>query len=97
MKKNKNWIVYKSVREFGRAIGLTDAEMDLTRQKKKLILKIKATRLAKNISQTQLATMMGTKQPAIARMESGLVSEVSMDFILKALFTLELTVTIKAA
>jgi len=88
---------YKSINDFGKALGLSAIEMELIRQKKKLIEKLKTTRLKKQISQAQLAKMVGSKQPAIARMESGLVSEVSLDFLAKIALALEVVLTIKHA
>ncbi|MCM0605927.1 MAG: XRE family transcriptional regulator [Xanthomonadaceae bacterium] len=58
---------------------------------------MKTTRLSKSLSQAQLAAMLKTKQPAIERMESGHITEVRMDFLLKTLLALDLTLTIKAA
>ena|GEM_PF-964509 len=88
---------YKSVAEFGKAMGLSSIEIELVRQKKQFIQKLTATRLKKKISQAKLAEMIGSKQPAIARMESGLVSEVSLDFLAKIALALEVTLTIKQA
>jgi DNA-binding Xre family transcriptional regulator len=90
-------IRYKSVTAFGKALGLSDIEMELVRQKKQFIKKLKTTRMKKKISQVQLAEMVGSKQPAIARMESGLVAEVSLDFLAKVALALEVTLTIKHA
>jgi len=41
--------------------------------------------------------MVQTKQPAIARMESGLVSEVSFDFLAKVALVLGVSFTFKSA
>jgi ribosome-binding protein aMBF1 (putative translation factor) len=86
---------YKSVKDFGLAIGLSKFDIELIRQKKKLIGKLKVAREKQGVSQAKLATMIGSKQPAIARMESGQVSEVSMDFLLKVALALEISVTIR--
>lgn len=86
---------YKSVKDFGLAIGLSKFDIELIRQKKKLIEKLKVAREKQGVSQAKLATMIGSKQPAIARMESGQVSEVSMDFLLKVALALEISVTIR--
>lgn len=88
-------VKYKSATEFGRALGLSEIEMDLIRQKKKIIEKLRKVREQKNISQAELAHMVDSKQPAIARMESGQVSEVSLDFLCKVAMVLEVSVTIK--
>lgn len=90
-------IRYRSVDEFARAFGISDVEMELARQKKKHIEKLKAARLKKKISQAKLAEMVGSKQPAIARMESGLVAEVSLDFLAKIALVLDVVITIKQA
>jgi predicted XRE-type DNA-binding protein len=87
---------FKSVREFGASLGLSDIEMELIRQKKKLIERLKAAREKKGFSQAQVAAMIGSKQPAIARMEAGQTSQVSMDFLFKTALALGVSVTIRA-
>ena len=88
---------YRNAEEFGRVFGLTEIDMALVRQKKKIIEKLKAARLKKKISQAKLASMIDSKQPAIARMESGLVAEVSLDFLAKIALVLDVVITIKQA
>lgn len=92
--KNKT---FKSLKEFGAFLGLSDLDMEIVAQKKKLIEKLKKARNDQKISQVQLAKMVQTKQPAIARMESGLVSEVSFDFLAKVALVLGVTFTFKGA
>ena len=89
-------IRYKSAKEFGSAMGLSEIEMELITQKKNLIDILKTERNQRGISQTKLAEIIGSKQPTIARMESGQVAEISMDFLLKVALALELSVSIKA-
>jgi DNA-binding Xre family transcriptional regulator len=86
---------FKTVSEFGQSLGLSELDMELIRQKKKLIEKLRKVRLNKRFSQTQLAALVGSKQPAIARMESGQVSEISMDFLLRVALALNVRVTIR--
>lgn len=86
---------FKSSKDFGAALGLSEIEMALIQQKKKLIARLKDTRTKKGISQAKLAGLVGSKQPAIARMESGQISEISMDFLLKVSLALEISVTFK--
>ena len=86
---------FKSASEFGHSLGLSDLDMELIRQKKRVIEKLHKARVKKKISQAQLAAMVGSKQPAIARMESGQVSEVSMDFLLRVALALNISVTIR--
>lgn len=69
--------------------------MELIRQKKRLIERLKAARARKGLSQAEIARLVGSKQPAIARMEAGQVSQVSMDFLLRAALALGISVTIK--
>lgn len=88
---------FKTVSEFGHSLGLSDLDMELIRQKKRLIEKLRKARIRKRLSQAQLATMVASKQPAIARMESGQVSEVSMDFIMRVALALNVSVTIRPA
>lgn len=87
---------YKSAHEFGNSLGLSKLEMELILQKKRLIEKLRKVREQKGISQAALANLVSSKQPAIARMESGRVSEVSLDFLCKIAMVLEVTVTIKS-
>jgi len=86
---------FKDVKDFGKSLGLSDIEVKLIMQKKRIIEKLKKTREKKALTQSELAEMVGSKQPAIARMESGQVSEVSMDFLCKVALALDMTVTIK--
>ena len=88
---------FKSARDFGRALGLSEVEMELIRQKRRLIERLKAARVRKGLSQAKMARLLGSKQPAIARMEAGQVSQVSMDFLLRAALVLGISVTIGAA
>jgi len=85
---------YKTAKDFGAALGLSNIDMELIRQKKKLIERLKGERLTRKVSQAKLAELVGSKQPAIARMESGQVSEISMDFLLRVAFVLEVAVHI---
>ena len=52
--------------------------------------------LKQKISQAELAKMVCSHQPAIARMESGQISEVSLDFLCKVALALSVSVTIRA-
>ena len=88
---------FRDVDEFGRSLGLSRVEIELIRQKKKLIEKLKATRTKKKISQAKVAALVGSKQPAIARMESGMVSEVSFDFLIKVALVLGVPFTVRQA
>ena len=48
-------------------------------EKVKLIERLKEERIERGLSQAALGKLVGSLQPAIARMECGLVSQVSMD------------------
>lgn len=69
----------------------------MIQHKKKLIEKLKKGRASQEMSQAELAKLVQTKQPAIARMESGLVSEVSLDFLAKVALVLGVSFTFKSA
>ena len=86
---------YKTASEFGKALGLTNVEMELIRQKKRIIENLRKAREEKGLSQAALAHMVSSKQPAIARMESGQLSEVSLDFLFKVAMVLEVTISLK--
>ncbi len=90
----KNLEVYESIEDLGKTLGLSKAEIALIREKKKAIAKLKAARERKGLTQAQVAKLANTKQPAIARMEVGLVSEVSLDFLFKVAWVLNVKLTI---
>ena len=71
---------YKSTKDFTKDFGLSKIEIALINEKKKLINKLIFKRNKLKLSQAAVAKLIGSKQPSIARMESGQVSEVSMDF-----------------
>lgn len=91
MKKNNKR--FNSSKEFGSFLGLSDLDMEIISRKKKLIEKLKKSRIDQKISQTELARCLETKQPSIARMESGFVSEVSLDFLAKVAIVLGVSFT----
>ncbi len=92
----KSQIKYKNSTDFGKDLGFSLFEIELIRQKKALVEKLKNARKAKGISQANLAKMIFTQQPAIARMESGQIGEISLDFLCKIALALNVSVTIKA-
>lgn len=85
MKKKK---FYLNVGEFGTAIGLNALDKEVIRQKNRMIDYLKGARFKNGISQEELAKRLGTKQPAIARMEAGYVGEVSFDFLIRVALAL---------
>ena len=82
----KGWV-------FGDASDFLDLSPEETRFiELKLALKdsLKAERLKQNITQVELAKMIGSSQSRVAKMEAGDPS-VSVDLLLKALLTLGVT------
>jgi transcriptional regulator with XRE-family HTH domain len=77
------------------SVRFSEMERDLLRQKAHLIKRLKDKRIEMGISQSELAEMIGTKQPAINRMESFVTENVSMDFILKVAIALNISISIK--
>lgn len=47
---------------------------------------------ARDISQGDVAKRLGTHQPAIARMESGYVGEISFDFLIRVALALSVSI-----
>lgn len=86
---------FKTSKEFGNALGLSDLDIQLIKQKKRVIEKLRKEREAQELTQAQLAKLIGSKQPAIARMESGLVSEISFDFLLRVALALEVSISFR--
>lgn len=95
MKKKDDLIRYKNVDEFGESLGLSKVDMELIRYKKELIEKLKEKRKKLRMSQVELARQIGSQQPAIARMEAGLVGQVSLDFLAKVAMTLGVVISIR--
>ena len=96
MKRKNDLIVYKNAEDFVRDMGLSEVDIALVKEKIKLIEKLKAKRIKKRLSQAALAKQIGSKQPAIARMESGLVGQVSMDFLIKVAMVLSVPYSMKS-
>ena len=70
---------------------MTDQEMKLWRQE--IIKKLTEARLAKGMTQAQLAQQLGTQRSNISRLESGGHSP-SLDLVLRAAAALELTIEV---
>ena len=96
MKKKNNLITYKNAEDFVKDMGLSEVEIAFVKEKIKLIEKLKVQRIKKKLSQSALAKKVGSKQPAIARMESGLVSQVSMGFLIKVAIVLNVPYNMKS-
>ncbi len=85
MVRNKKTL---TLSEFGQAIGLSALDREMIRQKNRLLDCLKKIRIQRGWSQTELAQKLGTHQPAIARMEAGMVGEVSFDFMIRVALAL---------
>lgn len=85
---------YLNVDEFGHAVGLTSLDKEMIRQKNRIIDYLKEVRLKKGVSQYEVAKRLGTKQPAIARMEAGDTGEVSFDFLVRVALALRVSLEI---
>ena len=70
-------------------------DMEIIRQKKMLIARLKLARLRRGLSQAEVARRVGSQQPAIARMEAGQVSQVSLDFLCKVALALRIAFVIQ--
>jgi DNA-binding XRE family transcriptional regulator len=68
-------------------LGLADEEMALIDLKLALIVKLKQSRLARKLTQQQLAVLIGSSQSRVAMLERGR-PDVSLDLICRALFAL---------
>ena len=77
---------YKNVRQFStEALGLDDYESWLITFKNKLVKLIVETRKKNNLSQTELAKILGTTQSVVSRIESGNSKNVTIDYLLKVI------------
>ena len=68
-------------------LGLSEEEATFIEMKLRLAEKLRNLRLTRNVSQVQLAKMLGSSQSRVAKMEAGDPS-VSADLLLKGLLAL---------
>lgn len=94
---SKENLRFKSPNDFAKYFGVSDIEMKLDDEKFSFVEKLKAARIKRGMTQTQLANVLKTKQPAIARMEMGQVSSVSFEFLFKVAFVLGVSFHLKVA
>ena len=82
MKKLKNGWVEGSVQDF---LGLSAAEIEYIETRRALSRQLRAERLRKHLTQTELAVALKTSQSRVAKMEQG-DPTVSLDLLVQALF-----------
>ncbi len=82
MKKLKDGWVEGSVQDF---LSLSDADMEYIETRRALSRQLRAERLKKHLTQTELAAALKTSQSRVAKMEQG-DPTVSLDLLLQALF-----------
>jgi ribosome-binding protein aMBF1 (putative translation factor) len=82
MKKLKNGWVEGTAQEI---LGLSDADMEYIETRRALARCLRATRVKKRLTQTQLATRLRTSQSRLAKMEAG-DATVSLDLLFRALY-----------
>ena len=77
---------YKTVRQFStEALGLNDYESWLITFKNKLVKLIVETRKKNDLSQADLAKILGTTQSVVSRIESGHSKNITIDYLLKVI------------
>ncbi|MBA2404922.1 MAG: helix-turn-helix domain-containing protein [Bdellovibrionales bacterium] len=77
---------YKTVRQFSTdALGLNDYESWLITFKNKLVKLIVETRKKNDLSQADLAKILGTTQSVVSRIESGHSKNITIDYLLKVI------------
>jgi predicted XRE-type DNA-binding protein len=77
---------YKNVRQFSTdALGLNDYESWLITFKNKLVKLIVETRKKNDLSQADLAKILGTTQSVVSRIESGHSKSITIDYLLKVI------------
>lgn len=86
----KKHTLYMNLDEFGTRIGLSKFDKELIKVKIGLINILRTARIKSKISQAELAKRIGTKQPAIARMEAGMVGDISLDFLTRVALALRI-------
>ena len=77
---------YKTFRQFStEALGLNDYESWLISFKNKLVKLIVETRKKNDLSQADLAKILGTTQSVVSRIESGHSKNITIDYLLKVI------------
>ena len=94
-KEKKNATTYETAEEFAKDMGISEIEIALLREKNRIIKKLTAKRMELGVSQADVARAVGTRRPAIARMESGQVGHVSMDFLAKVAMVLDASFNVR--
>ena len=80
---------YKNVEEFSQEVlSLDDYEYWLVATKNRIIAMIVETRKKQEISQKELASMFGTTQSVISRIERGSSRHITIDYLMKVANTL---------
>ncbi|MBA3313365.1 MAG: helix-turn-helix domain-containing protein [Planctomycetota bacterium] len=74
---------FTTVQEF---LGLSDAESELIELRVRAVTAIRELRRSRDVSQPQLAKLIGSSQPRVAKIEQGV--GVSLDLLLKAYLAL---------
>ena len=90
MKPNKQRRLRKAGFKVGSAadfLGLSAEERALVDLKLDLVAGVKALRVEKQITQAQLATLLGSSQSRVAKLEAG-DGSVSFDLLMRALLSL---------
>ncbi|MBF0366608.1 MAG: helix-turn-helix domain-containing protein [Oligoflexia bacterium] len=86
---------YKNVNEFAREIGVDDEALWAIEQKIKMIKKMIELRKKRDLTQADLAQILGTTQSVIARIETGVSRRVSFDYLVKILRVLGVSAEFK--
>jgi ribosome-binding protein aMBF1 (putative translation factor) len=82
------YIVFKSPKEMGKALGFNEYDLWIRNYKMNLQLLIIKTRKQKKMSQIDLAKKLKTTQSVISRVEKGFTKSTSIEYFLKILFVL---------
>lgn len=69
-------------------LKLSDYDIWLIRTKNKIIQEIVNRRKSQNLSQKDLAKMLGTTQSVVSRIETGLSRKITLDYLMKVVSVL---------
>ena len=89
-------LVFKDEMEMASFLGLSAFDVAIAKEKGRISRLLRTARLKANVTQRDLATLVGSSPSAIARLEAGDNVSVSLEYLLKVATALEVPVLIRS-
>ena len=89
-------LVFKDEMGMASFLGLSAFDVAIAKEKGRISRLLRTARLKANVTQRDLATLVGSSPSAIARLEAGDNVSVSLEYLLKVATALEVPVLIRS-